>query len=256
MTIRDWVVCPKKKSDASIRLFCFPYAGGGCSAFRSWVEEAGHDLELCFLQYPGRENRIREQPIARLAELVPLLASGMTSWLDRPFGFYGHSLGGRIAFETARELRRRRSRGPACLFVGASHAPQLRWPYPPLHAMDEGPFLEGMQERYGGVPKQILDDPEMRALLIPTLRADVAMLETYAYTAEPPLDCDITVFGGNTDRTVERPALEAWKDQTRGAFRFHALSGGHFFLQTARRELLSTIQADLSLNPLITSESR
>ena len=254
--LKDWVVCPKKKDSAPMRLFCFPYAGTGASAYRSWVEEASPELELCLIQYPGRESRIREQPFLRIDDLVSALVSGISEWLDRPFAFYGHSLGGRIAFETVRQLRRRDSAPPCCLFVGASHAPQLRWPYAHLHALEEHAFLDGMQNRYGAVPRQILDDPELRALLIPTLRADVQLLETYLYTPEPALDCDITVFGGAADHTVDSSALEAWQEQTSGAFRLHTLPGTHFFLQSAQQELLSTIARQLSLNPLAMSESR
>jgi medium-chain acyl-[acyl-carrier-protein] hydrolase len=256
MMDKDWIVWPRKNDSAAMRLFCFPYAGVGASAYRSWVEAAGPELELGLVQYPGRENRLREQPFSHIGNLVSALIDGITASIDRPFAFYGHSLGGRIAFEVVRELRRRGQDLPSCLFVGASHAPQLPWPYSPLHELEEDAFLAGIQNRYGGVPRAILDDPELRALLIPTLRADVQLLETYIYTPEPPLACDIAVFGGTEDHTVPGSALEAWRKQTSRAFSLRILPGTHFFLQPERQALISAIAAQLRLNSVALSGAR
>lgn len=253
--LKDWIVRPGKKASAANRLFCFPFAGGGASAYRSWIDEAGADVELCLIQYPGRENRLRERPFTRAGELVSALVDGIADLLDRPVAFYGHSLGGKIAFETIRELRRRGNPGPVMLFVGASQGPRLDPMFPLLHALPEHEFVEGIQNRYGGVPQQILDDPELRALLIPTLRADVELLETYVYAEEPLLDCDILAFGGKADRTIVRSELEAWQHETRGAFRLQILDAGHFFLQPARQELLRVIETQLSQSPLAVSPS-
>jgi surfactin synthase thioesterase subunit len=244
--LNDWVICPRKGSATAARLFCFPYAGGGASCYRSWVEEVGPELELCFIQWPGRENRIRERPSTRIEELAPAIADGILDRLDRPFAFYGHSLGAKVAFETARELRRRGFAQPVCLFVGACQAPQLRFPHPPLGHLGETEFIEGIQSRYGGVPRQILDDSELRALLIPTLRADVGLLENYVYIPERALGCAITVFGGSTDQTVDYSSLQAWEEQTTREFNLQILPGSHFFLQSARQQLLSAIHAQLS----------
>ena len=251
----DWIVCPEKKDAAAKRLFCFPFAGRGASAYRTWIEETGADLELCLIQYPGRENRLRERPFTRVGALVSALADGISDWLDRPFAFYGHSLGGKIAFETLRELRRRGVRLPSTLFVGASQGPRLAPMFPLLNALPENEFVEAIQNRYGAVPRQILADPELRALLIPSVRADIELLETYVYAEEPPLDCDILAFGGKADPTIDRSELEAWQQETRGGFALKILDAGHFFLQPARRELLGAIEAQLSLRPLAVSES-
>ena len=101
-----------------------------------------------------------------------------------------------------------------------------------------------MQKRYGGVPRQIIEDLELRALIIPILRADVELMETYYYTPEPPLDCAITVFAGTTDHTVRRSMLDAWQCQTNQTFKLHFIKGGHFFLHSAQRDLINLIAAD------------
>lgn len=229
-----------------MRLFCFPYAGGGASIYRNWTEELHSEFEVWWVQWPGRENRIRERPLTSVQELVSALVDGIAPWLDRPYAFYGHSVGAKVAFETIRALRRNRQSEPCHLFVGASRAPQLPWPYAPLHLLEEQEFIRQIQKRYGGVPREILEDAELRALLIPTLRADVQLMETYRYTQEAPLDCAITAFGGSTDYTIEPSALEAWGEQTSGSFRLHTLPGDHFFLHSARRQVLSAIVNDLT----------
>lgn len=254
--VQEWVIRPRKEPSGSRRLFCFPYAGVGASAYRSWVEEASPDLELNFVQYPGRENRIRERPFTRITVLAAAIADAISPLVDRSYAFYGHSVGGKIAFEVVRELRRRETNLPSHLFVGACQAPQIAWSYPELHLLDEEAFIAEMQCRYGGVPTQILDDPELRALLIPTLRADVELLETYSYRPEPVLACDIAVFRGSKDSTVETDSLEAWAEQTNRSFRICGVDGGHFFLQTARREILRTMEGQLAVEPVAVSEVR
>jgi medium-chain acyl-[acyl-carrier-protein] hydrolase len=242
----NWVICQQRRNSAALRLFCFPYAGGGASAYRTWNKELTSDIEVCWIQWPGRENRIRERPFETIDELVPALVNGLSEWLVPPFAFYGHSLGAKIAFETTRHLRRTGKVQPSHLFVGASQAPQLPWPHPPLHVLREDEFIKEVQKRYGGVPREVLQDAELRALLIPTLRADVRLIETYRYDPEPPLNCAITVFGGSDDNTVDRIGLDAWRHQTSQAFRLLMVAGDHFFLHSARQQLLNAIGGSLN----------
>jgi medium-chain acyl-[acyl-carrier-protein] hydrolase len=244
---RDWVVCPKPRPSAAVQLFCFPNAGAGGSAFRGWAEGCHPELEITWVLFPGRDGRVWKTPYTNIHELVPVLVDALQVSSDRNFVFYGHSLGAKIAFEAARELRRRGLPGPSHLFVGACHAPQLPWPHPSVHLLEDGRFIQEMQTRYGGIPIQVIKDAELRALLIPLLKADVRLVETYHYRPEPPLDCPITAFGGSADNTVERPAIEAWKQQTTSTFQLHIMPGDHFFLQSARDRLLATMAAELLL---------
>lgn len=242
-----WIICPQGRPSAHMRLFCFSYAGVGASAFRGWTGHLSPAIEACFVQLPGRENRLREQPFTRMDDLVPLLANNMLPLLDRPYAFYGHSLGAFVAFETARQLRRSGESHLQYFFVGASPAPQLPWEHSFLHPLDDKKFLDEIQKRYGGVPRQILDDPEIRALLLPVMRADVTMLENYRYTTEPPLQCGVTVFGGQNDHMVVPHSLEAWRHQTEANFRVEMLESGHLFTQPIPLGVLRAIAADLKI---------
>jgi medium-chain acyl-[acyl-carrier-protein] hydrolase len=242
-----WIVCPKIQSYASRRLFCFPYAGVGVAAFRNWGEDLGPEIEVRGIQLPGRGARFRELPMASMAQVVAPLVRALEPMLDRPFAFYGHSLGANIAFEVARALRRAGAPQPDHLFAAASPAPQLPWPHALMHALSEEDFLGEIEQRYGGLPKPVLEDPEMRALLISTLRADVTIMETYTYQAGDPLGCAITAFGGVDDHMVPPAELEKWRDQTSATYALHMLPGDHFFLQSSKQRLVRLISAGLAV---------
>jgi medium-chain acyl-[acyl-carrier-protein] hydrolase len=243
-----WIVAVKPKPEAAARLFCFSHAGAGSASYRGWGDDAPEGLEVCTIQLPGRENRLREAPFTSLSALARALADAIQPVNDRPFAFFGHSLGATIAFETARELRRSGNPLPATLFVSASRAPQLPWPHPPVRHLNDVDLLTEVHRRYGSVPEVLFDDVELRELLTPTLRADMTLIETYRYEPEAPFDCPVIAFGGDEDRMVARSALDQWNDQTSGHFRLRILAGDHLFLQSRRQELLEDIGGALGLS--------
>ena len=246
----QWVIAREGSPNTELTLFCFPYAGRGASAFRLWKEHLPQKTEFAWIQLPGRENRIQERPFSSMEDLIPVLAAGILQAIDRPFAFYGHSLGARIAFEVARAFRRCGKPLPRHLFVGASEPPQLPWAHPLLHRLPEGQFIEAIEGRYGGIPREVVADPELRALLLPTLRADVTLLETYRYIPEPPLACPITLFTGTEDRVVNTSMIDEWRNQTTGTFCSHRIRGDHFFLHSGRKEVLDFIAAEMLRQPL------
>jgi len=240
------ILVPNRRRDASRRLFCFPHAGVGPSVFRGWADDLGADTEVCLIQPPGKEGRHREAPCSSLETLLPALIEHMLPLLDRPFAFYGHSLGAKVGFECAVRLRRIHHVEPTHIFVGASPAPQLPWRHSPLRLLPVEEFLSEVEKRYGALPPEVISDAEMRALVLPILRADFAIIETYKYSPEPPLNCGLTAFGGLQDPTVKRPELEAWREQVTGRFRLQMLDGNHLFLKSCRAELLESIAGELN----------
>jgi medium-chain acyl-[acyl-carrier-protein] hydrolase len=165
--------------------------------------------------------------------------------MDLPFAFFGHSMGALVAFELARELRRRSWRGPVLLAVSGHHAPHRPDPDPPVAHLPDAEFLEQMRVRYDGIPAEILAEEELLKLILPVLRADVLVLETHPYVEEPPLDCALSCFGGEQDRHTARDDLEAWREQARGPFTLHTFPGGHFFIESAREAVLRALSDDL-----------
>lgn len=241
-----WIVCPRPNPHARLRLFCFPYAGGGATAFRGWPEHMPPETEVCAVQLPGRETRIKEEPVAQLPSLLRVLAPALLPHLDRPFAFFGHSLGALVGFELSRRLRREYAVEPLHLFLSGRGAAQLPDQRPKLHALPEPQFREELRS-LGGTPEGVLEHPELLRLVIPILRADFAICENYQYTAEPPLDCSISAFGGLRDRDVSVEMLDAWRQQTNASFTLRMFPGDHFYIHTARPALLAVLNHELEL---------
>lgn len=241
----SWIVCLRRNRQASMRLFCFPYAGGGASVFRDWVERLPETVEVWSIQYPGRESRINERPFRLLPSLARAICREFESYHGKPFAFYGHSVGGLVGFEVARELRRNNLILPWRLWVSGCSAPHVPDPDPPIHALPEPEFLEKLRA-FNGTPAELLEVPEFREVFIPILRADFALRETYAYAPEPPLSCPITVFGGVDDPEVGLNDLEAWREHTSASFDLAMYPGDHFFLHTSKSVLLQRLGMELT----------
>jgi medium-chain acyl-[acyl-carrier-protein] hydrolase len=202
------------------------------------------------VQLPGREGRVREEPFTRLEPLVASLTDALAQELtELPAAFFGHSMGALVAFETARELRRRGAREPVQLLVSARRAPHLPARHEPIHALPEAAFRDELR-RLQGTPEAVLEHPELMELLEPMLRADFAVIETFEHRPAPPLNAPITAFGGAGDEDVPFEDLDAWSRHTAGGFRRRSFRGGHFFLQhEARRDLLRAVAAELAPRP-------
>jgi surfactin synthase thioesterase subunit len=198
------------------------------------------EIELCPIQLPGRENRRSEPPFNRLKSLIQTLTPLIAPYLDIPFAFFGHSMGALLSFELIRELRRQNLPSPMHLFLSGHPAPQIPDFEPPIHTLPEPQFIEALR-KLQGTPEAVLQDSELMQHYLPILRADFAMLETYFYVKEAPLNCPISVFGGLEDKRVSLAALEAWREQTTQGFTVNQLSGDHFFLQLSQKELLKLV---------------
>jgi medium-chain acyl-[acyl-carrier-protein] hydrolase len=229
-----------------MRLFCFPSAGGGVAQLYSWFQGLPSSVELCPIQLPGREERRQEPPFRRMDVLVADVADALEAALKTPYSLFGHSLGALVAFELARELRRRRLPLPARLFVSARVAPQLPPRFSPIHQLPDTEFIERLASRYGPIPAAVLAEPELMSMFLPVLRSDMEILETYSYTAEPPLDLDISVFGGESDAGVDKDGLSSWAEQTSTPLAIRMFPGDHFFPRVAREDFLKAMSSDLA----------
>lgn len=238
-----WIVSSKYNPQAELRLFCFPYAGGNSLVFRSWQDGLPTMLEVCPIELPGRGSRLMEAPFTQVVPLVQVCAQALLPYLDKPFAFFGHSLGALICFEIAHFLRREYGKTPARLFVSARQAPHIPDPSP-IHALPESAFLQELH-RLNGTPKEVLENPEMMQLFIPILRADLMLDEAYVYTTKPALELPITVFGGLQDPETSLDDLKAWREHTNASFSIKMFSGDHFFINTAQPLLLQAISQEL-----------
>jgi surfactin synthase thioesterase subunit len=229
-----------------MRLFCLPYAGAGASVYRTWAADLPSDVELCAVQFPGREGRFRERAASNVSELLPPLVAGLRPLLDRPYAIYGHSLGALVGFELVRALRAAGLPPPVAFFPAAHRAPNRPNPHPELRHLADDRFIDEVGRRFGGVPQAILDHPDLLALMLPTLRADFSVYETYAYRAEAPLGCPIAALVGEHDAYARVAEHEDWALQTTAGFEMHVVPGGHFFLQSHRAAVIAVLAASLS----------
>lgn len=229
MTSPWFVPTAVKNPNARWRLFCFPFAGGSGHEFRTWGEQLPN-VEVMGVLYPGRASRFRTPLIDNIEEMVAELKQELTTYQDKPFAFFGHSLGALIAFELTRSLRKTGLPSPELLCVSACDAPHLQ-PVPPLiHDLPDDEFIQEIRE-FGGTPEGILNHAEMLALLLPVLRADLKLLETYQYQEEAPLDIPLFAAGGVNDTVTERENILAWRPHTTADWQSQFFQGGHFYFR-------------------------
>jgi surfactin synthase thioesterase subunit len=235
---------------AKLRLFCFPYGGAGASGYRAWARGLPQDVEIVPVNFPGRESRFRETPYTRME---PLLAE-LTKTLDltsSPFAFFGHSLGALVAFALARELRRLGRRAPSLLAVSGYPAPQLHRDRPHVAHLPHDQFVATLREHFD-VTDELLDNPVLAEMALPVLRADLAIVETFTYRDEPPLDLPLAAFGGIGDPEASEEQIRGWQAQSTRPVRERMFPGGHFFVNSEREAVVAELAAALQ-GILITS---
>lgn len=231
--------------EAGVRLFCLPNAGGGPALFRTWAKDLPAGIGVFPALLPGQGSRLREIPPTRINVLVNDLALALEPYLDEPYAIFGYSMGALTAFELVRELRRRAHPLPLALFVAARRSPRSPEMKPLLHPLPDAQFIQGIQQRYGGIPPTIMQDAEMMAVFTPVLRSNFTMIETYAYTDAPPFEIPVMAFGGTHDRTTSESQLAAWEEETRASFSYRIFQGDHFFIQQHQAAVLNMVAGHL-----------
>lgn len=228
----------------AVRLVCLPYAGGGASVFDDWPELLPERIEPLAIQLPGREERQAEEPFTALAPLVRVLTQVLRPYLQVPVALFGHCAGSLLAFELARELRRRLGADVRHLFVASHAAPNVPIPGQGIHRLPDDRLKERLRE-IGGTPDVVLANAELLDFLLPSLRADFALWDGYRWADGAPLACAVTAFGGRWDTGLDAGDLEAWRRHALGAFRLRILEGGHFLVSDAASELTGAIAEEL-----------
>ena len=244
----SWLSCYKPNPAATVRLFCFPYAGGSALIYRDWARNFPEWVEVCPVQLPGRGARLREKPFVRMDQLVKSLLSEMRPYLTKPFAFFGHSMGAVIGFEITRLLRRENAKLPVHLFISGRSAAQRAVTKPPTYNLPDEEFKQELQ-RLAGTPAEVLAHPELMEVVMPLLRADFELIQTYEYNHEQPLNIPLTALGGLEDE-ITREQLEGWRDETTGPFSVRMFAGDHFYLNTNQQLLPPILTRELAAGGL------
>jgi len=240
----DWFQCGIPHNQIDLKMFCFPYAGGTALVFRKWGDFLPSTVQVIPVELPGRGPRLRDIPFVSMPALIDELSEVIWPLLDRPFAFFGHSMGAVIAFELARALRRKYGCEPQTLFVAGRRAPQVPNSEPATYHLPKDEFIKELID-LDGTPKEVIGNEELMEVMIPLLRADFQLIQTYEYTVDTPLRCPITVYGGLQDHHVPRDTLSPWKEMTISKFALHMLPGDHFFIRSSQNLLLGSLAREL-----------
>ncbi|MEV6118579.1 alpha/beta fold hydrolase [Streptomyces sp. NPDC052109] len=230
---------------AAPRLFCFAHAGGGASAYRPWRLSMAPDVDVRPVVLPGRESRMRELPYRRVEQVIDPLCEALEPHLDRPYALFGHSLGSILAYEVARRFTGRAGREPRLLIVSGRRAARLPARRRPYSALGDDAFL-GAVGALGGTPPELLHEGQLLRLMLPTLRADFELNETYRTLPGPRLRCPVAAYMGTADPEVDRAGLLAWGEETTAEFTMRVFAGGHFYLKDEADEVRAALRQDLA----------
>lgn len=222
-----------------IRLICFPHAGGAAGSYGALARALSPHADVLSVQYPGRQDRRNEPPVADLHALAARIADHLPAG---PHAFFGHSMGAIVAYEVARLLG---DTGPGRLFASGRAAPSVpnrRY----VHLRDDRELVRDVQ-LLGGAGNSSLDDPDLLAMVLPALRADYAAIETYRWTPGPPLACPVTVLLGAEDPLVGVREARAWRDHTTAGITLRPYPGGHFYLERQTDHVARDLLDDLGV---------
>jgi medium-chain acyl-[acyl-carrier-protein] hydrolase len=231
-----------------LRVFCFPFAGGSAAVYGEWSRLLPPYVKVVPIEYPGHGRRFAQSPLAAVDQIAQVHAGELLADLDEgPYALFGHSMGAVVAFELARELRRRGAPLPVKIYASATLAPcspEHEARGEDVSAMTDDEVRDRLIE-LGGTPQEILDNADLMELMLPIVRADMAACEDYVYRPETPLPCPITALGGVDDDTFEQSELTRWGEVTSKSFEVVTLPGGHFFLRTHTAALTRWLGEDI-----------
>jgi medium-chain acyl-[acyl-carrier-protein] hydrolase len=230
-------------SNARRRLVCLPYAGGTPATYRLWPQSLPDDVEVVTVRLPGREPPFRDPPPDSIEAIVGCVLTALDRSSDLPFAVFGHSMGALVAYEVTLALEAAAGMSPEVLFVSSRRAPDEPSVLAPIHELPDHEFVDAVQERYNAVPAVIRGEPDLLALLLPTLRADIRAFETYRPLTGRKVRCPIHVFGGSDDRHPRPEQLAQWQRVAEREVRVRVFDGDHFYL-TNQREALTGAIAD------------
>jgi medium-chain acyl-[acyl-carrier-protein] hydrolase len=237
---QSWYVKYRKNSNAFIRLFCFHHSGGGASSYYPWVDHLSPNIEIVAVQLPGRENRFTEPLSNNIKDIVSNLCQEFSSFIDKPFFVFGHSLGALISFEFVKSIHQSYSLYPCFMVISAAKAPQLPFRMRTLSKLDDKALKEELRI-YNGIDELILSNDELLDLFLPIIRNDFSISENYHYIESKPFPFDIFALSGIDDQTTSQEEILAWDQHTKGKFEHTSFSGKHFYIKEHQRQILEII---------------
>ena len=230
-----------KNNNGLVRLFCFHYGGAGASMYKGWSEQLSAYLDLFAIQLPGRETRFNEPLLYNINTVVDEICKAIAANLDKPYIFFGHSIGALLCHKVAQELMLSNAKLPEALFVSGCRPPHMPLRRSPIHALPDQQFKAEVL-RYNGIPKELIEHQEnILEIYLPILRADFTLSETFQIKEVMQLSSNIFAFGGTHDSSVFEEDIKAWKEYTNKNFDYKMYNGDHFFIKEYTNDIISLL---------------
>ncbi|KAM5340290.1 S-acyl fatty acid synthase thioesterase, medium chain [Glossophaga mutica] len=249
------VNCLYPKPDAIFRLICFPWLGGGSLYFAKWGEKMSDSVEVHSIRLAGRECRSEEPFATDIYQMADEIVCALLPVIqNKPFAFFGHSMGSYIAFMTALRLKEKYNLELMHLFVSSMDAPHhvtaALFPETCVLMPDSSRYaffvLVSVQAaRQAAWPPSVDAEAAIvhsslatfsRALRrkLPNMKIkEKSLTRSFDAPSKPVLSCDLTCFVGSEDITKD---VKAWKDVTSGRFDILTRPGNHFYIKEPANE--------------------
>ncbi len=235
-----WFVIPKPNPHADLRLICFPYAGGSATTYMSWVKHLPQNIELVIVQAPGRGTRMFEKAFSTMASLTKELLTVFPNYTNKPYIFFGHSLGSRVAFELMSQLQHRSFPLPQYFIASGSRAPHIISSKKSIHHLPDDEFIAQLK-LLNGTPQAVIENKELMELFLPLVRADFEIADNYCFTSKAIFNCPITVLSGKDDIDITQFHLESWGNFFNTKQEIHMIPGNHFFIESHKDVVLEKV---------------
>jgi surfactin synthase thioesterase subunit len=239
-----WIRRYHKAPDSTVRLVCFPHAGGSASFFFPVSAQLSPAIEVCAVQYPGRQDRRAEPNIETIPELADAIFGAVRPLADGPLAFFGHSMGAILAYEVALRLEQDGVPPLVRLYASGRRAPS-RYRVENVHKRDDQGIITELR-RLSGTETDLLGDPETVEMIMPAIKSDYRAIETYRHTPGQEVNAPIVVLVGDRDPRVTADEAKAWSEHTTGSFDLRVFPGGHFYLVEQAPEVIRVLSADLA----------
>ncbi|WP_162467344.1 thioesterase II family protein [Streptomyces cavernae] len=241
---RRWIRRLHPGQDSDVTVVCFPHAGGAASYFQPLSTRLTPRAEVLALQYPGRQDRRSESALTTIDALVDGITAALRDHLGKPLVFFGHSMGGTLAFETARRLEPELDGRLLGLVVSGRRSPgSIR--RETVHLRDDAGLIAEVR-KLQGTASALLDDEDVVQMILPALRADYTAVERYVYQPGPALNCPLFVYTGDSDPHVRQDEAEDWAGHTAAEFCIRTFSGSHFYLAERSEQVIAALREDLT----------
>lgn len=231
---------PVANGNAKITLYTFHHAGGACQFFQPWAAKLPNNIELISVQLPGRWNRMQEKAFLQMSELTPILGAEFKKQLaenpQQRFAFYGHSLGGLVAYELTRYLMEQHLQLPLHLFISSKRALQITGHNLPIYHLSDPEFETIVTELYGALPATVAEDLDMKAMFLAITKKDMELLDTHEHILEPIINVPMTILNGSDDHVITMDTITDWKHLTSSTCEILEFPGAHFFLRSPESE--------------------